>query len=378
MTTSENTLKVKDTSFSMYIIVAFSVFPILFFLLAVAFNYNYVLSIVTTLIIYLAFSIYYFRKLKREEEVYAITVIGNTLTILKHGTFKLNDVSKIETFTRVPFGDRSLRKYIKFSFSNSEDIIFDASNFDMDYIELKDNLIAIKSNYISADSIKDNYCFLKKYNLRLTMKLLLPLLFLFSLYSCQPRPSSQTTEQLELILLGIPQNFDTASVFKFGAQKYFKFNSSDTLLVKTCSYLNEHTGEPKLPVVCNYYNTSLTPEQKENFAFLINYVKPLPTGELIKNKPAESNCDLFGGWVLIYTNTVKVKKYFLFDCNALPKQIHELCTELNTTEEDKIYTPFNNISVNTDSIVASAYKLLEKDFLENAPKSVIKFNTSEN
>lgn len=156
MTTSETTLKVKDTSFSMYIIVAFSVFPILFFLLAVAFNYNYVLSFVTTLIIYLAFSIYYFRKLKREEEVYAITITGNLLTIHKHGTFNISDVSKIETFTRVPFGDRSLRKYIKFSFSNSEDIILDASNFDIEYTELRNKLIGIKSKCIISDSIQNN------------------------------------------------------------------------------------------------------------------------------------------------------------------------------------------------------------------------------
>jgi hypothetical protein len=145
MNTTATILKVKDTSFTMSIIVAFCLFPIIFFLLAFAFNNNYVFSFVSTLIIYSVFSIYFFRKLKREEEVYAITVTGNQLTIHKHGTFNLNNVSKIETYTRVPIGSRSLRKYIKFSFSNSEEVIVDASNFDMDYTELRDTIYAIKA-----------------------------------------------------------------------------------------------------------------------------------------------------------------------------------------------------------------------------------------
>lgn len=206
------------------------------------------------------------------------------------------------------------------------------------------------------------------------MKLLLSLLFLFSISSCQPKLSIQNSEQLELILLGIPQNFDTATVFRFGAHKYFCFNGSDTLLVKTCSYLNENTGEPKLPVVCNYYNTSITTKQKENLAFLLNYIKPLTTGELIKHKPAESNCDLFGGWVLIYTNTENVKKYFLFDCNGLPTKIHELCTYLNSiVVAEKMYNRLENTTVNTDSIVATTQQILKKEFLKNKPKSSIKF-----
>ena len=147
MDNSLNILKVKDTSFIITLIVAFCIFPIIYFLLVSAFNDNYILSIVITFLIYSVYGVFFVRRLKRDEEVYALTATDNSVTIRKHGTFHFDEISTIETFREIPFGRRSPHKYIKFVFSNIDDIILDASNYDIDYNDLKNTLLTIKTKH---------------------------------------------------------------------------------------------------------------------------------------------------------------------------------------------------------------------------------------
>lgn len=145
MDKSLNSLKVKDTSFLVTLIVAFCIFPIIFFLLASALNDNYILSIVITFLIYSVYGIFFVRRLKRDEEVYVLTATDDKISLRKHGTFHWDEISAIETFCEIPFGRRSPHKYIKFVFSSTDDIILDASNYDIDYNELKNKLLTIKT-----------------------------------------------------------------------------------------------------------------------------------------------------------------------------------------------------------------------------------------
>ncbi len=145
MKKSENILTVKDTSFVMIIIVAFCIFPIIFFLLVTSLNDNFIISIVITFLIYSIFGIFFVNQLKRYDEVYVLTATADSVTIRKHGTFHLEDITLIETFSEIPLGRRSPRKYIRFVFSGADDIILDASNYDIDYNELKKKLLAIKN-----------------------------------------------------------------------------------------------------------------------------------------------------------------------------------------------------------------------------------------
>jgi hypothetical protein len=215
------------------------------------------------------------------------------------------------------------------------------------------------------------------------MKFKFIILLLIILSACRQKNSEKTSEQIELILLGFFENIDTTEesklrvdLSKFGSQKYFKYDGSDSLLVKSCTYLDEITGEPNLPVECKYYKKAITPEVKSKFDFFIKFVRPLTNGELIRPRPKEYYCDLFGGWIVIYTGKDNIKRHFVFDCYGLPDSIHHLCNNLNFygTDTAKSIRPIET-SINTDSIVQSSYKILESDFINRRPKNptTIKF-----
>ncbi|MCC6370462.1 MAG: hypothetical protein IT236_05590 [Bacteroidia bacterium] len=153
MDNSQNILKIKDTSFIMTLIVVFCIFPIVFFLLASALYDNYILSAVITVLIYSVYFTFFIRRLKRDEDVYALTASYETITLRKHGTFHWDEISIIETFSEIPFGRRSPHKYIKFVFSNANDIILDASNYDIDYEELKSKLLTLKTKQTKNISV---------------------------------------------------------------------------------------------------------------------------------------------------------------------------------------------------------------------------------
>ena len=170
-------------------------------------------------------------------------------------------------------------------------------------------------------------------------------------------------DKLELILLGIPELIDTTDLTKMGVQKYFYFDGKDSITVKSCTYLDDRTGEAIVPVKCNYYSLKLNQEQQANFTYFINYAKTLHSGELVKDRKDECFCDLFGGWMAIHTDKNGSKKYFLFDCCNLPDSIHNLCNGLHgaglDTNSISIKT---SIIINTDSIVSFSKKILAKEF----------------
>ena len=208
------------------------------------------------------------------------------------------------------------------------------------------------------------------------MKVIFPILVLFFWASCSQKEPKKTSEQLELILLGFRENIDTNDfsklendLSKFGSQKYFLYNGTDTLIVKSCSYLND-IGEPILPVTCSYYKKQISTSMKSQLDFFINYVKPLTNGELVKKRPVETYCDEFGGWIVIYTGKDNIKRHFVFDCYGLPDSIHHLCNNLNFYGPDiaKSNRPFETY-INTDSIVQSSYKILENDFIKRRPRN---------
>jgi hypothetical protein len=137
----------------MTLIVAFCIFPIIFFLLANTLNDNYILSMAITALIYLGYGIFFIRRLKRDEDVYVLTATGDSITLRKHGTFHLDEISAIETFCEIPFGRRSPHKYIKFVFSSTDDIILDASNYDIDYKELTGKLLTLKTKQTKNNNV---------------------------------------------------------------------------------------------------------------------------------------------------------------------------------------------------------------------------------
>lgn len=146
MGTIKPIIKVKDTRFIMIIIIGFCIFPIVFLLIANIFEQNYILAIILTLAIYTVFCVLYLKKLKRDEDNYAIIATEFSVTILKHGTLQWNEISSIEHYYKRAFGMGSPNKYIKFSFFNGDVIELDATSYDIEYKELTNQLNKIRTN----------------------------------------------------------------------------------------------------------------------------------------------------------------------------------------------------------------------------------------
>lgn len=154
MNETQTILKVKDTSLIMVLVIGFCIFPIVFFLLVNALSQNYLLAILTSLLVCIVVGILFFRRLKRDEEIYALSASAESITIRKHGTFQWDEISSIKTSCEVPIGRRSAHKYLEFNLTRGNTIILDASNYDIDYIELKNHLQNIKSNYMRKITTK--------------------------------------------------------------------------------------------------------------------------------------------------------------------------------------------------------------------------------
>lgn len=212
------------------------------------------------------------------------------------------------------------------------------------------------------------------------MRLQIIALIFLILVSCH-RENRQTIlkDKLELILLGVPELIDTSDLTKLGVQKYFYFDGKDSVTVKSCTYIDDKTGEVIIPVKCDYYSLKLNKNQQHNFDFFINYTTTLPSGELIKNKNENCYCDLFGGWIAIHTDKNGNKKHFLFDCCNLPDSIHDLCNGLRGAgiDSNSISTK-TGITINTDSIVFKSTKILAKEFKARREKyPAIKFESKK-
>lgn len=208
---------------------------------------------------------------------------------------------------------------------------------------------------------------------------ILGLIFLI-LISCQ-RENRETIpkDKLELILLGVPEILDTSDLTKLGIQKYFYFDGKDSVTVKSCTYIDDRTGEIIQPMKCSYYTLKLDKEQQSNFDFFIKYTRTLPPGELIKNRNNECYCDLFGGWIAIHTDKNGIKKHFLFDCCNLPDSIHDLCEGLHGVGLDSNSISIKTgITINTDSIVFGSTKILAKEFKTRREKyPAVKFESGK-
>lgn len=201
--------------------------------------------------------------------------------------------------------------------------------------------------------------------------------------SCGHVKEKDNYEHLELLVLGIAQNVDTIGfsdyvlnyISRAGAEKYFSYHFEDSIQLKLCKQ-RDNFGEIIYPFNCDYYLQPAGHEIKSKMRFFANYVENLKSGKLIPDRLEDYNCCVFGGWLAIYTNKLNERKYFIFDCYGLPDSIHALCIELNSHSKINTST-FKKVTnnINTDSIVQSSLKYLEKDLRELMPKHPQKFKS---
>ncbi len=192
---------------------------------------------------------------------------------------------------------------------------------------------------------------------------LLIALTILSSISCKgDNKKKLSKETMELVLVGFPEQLDVDNITKMGAQAYFCYEKTDTISIKSCSYLNDITGEPIVPVTCEYGKLRLKQEQKDQFDYFINLAKTTPSGELNTEPNKECYCDLFGLWLAIYTSEYNSKKYYIFDCCNIPDSVYSLCSQLHWLKVNgSLPNRLNNIFISTDSIVDVATGVLSNE-----------------
>jgi len=136
MENSKPKIKVKDIGFTMFIIYAFGIFPIVFLATLNVLDSNFLITSVVLITVFTVLGILYFRKLIRDENVFVIIADEESITILKYGTYKWNEILKMETYTKLPYGSRNNRMYIKFFLSNGLEIVLDATSYDIFHKDL--------------------------------------------------------------------------------------------------------------------------------------------------------------------------------------------------------------------------------------------------
>lgn len=143
MSSSDRILKIKNTLDIWSFIIAFCLFPIVFFATLNYCDGQILLTSFVTLFIYLLISLYFIWQLKRNQDVYAIEADSQSIRISGHGTFHWKEIATIGCFVARHY--RSFRKHLTFTFHDGRTITLNASNFDMDYIEIRNQLEALKS-----------------------------------------------------------------------------------------------------------------------------------------------------------------------------------------------------------------------------------------
>jgi len=207
------------------------------------------------------------------------------------------------------------------------------------------------------------------------------LLTLTTILSCNRANDKFVNTKIEIFKLGVPQYIDTADLSKIGALIYVLYEQdNDSAFFKTCMMkeLVENGIYPSDSLTAKYFYKTLQDNEKIQFKYFIDYLKPLKDGRLpnTHRDPETIGCNLLGTWIAILTDSLGKRHYFNFPIYNLPKEIEDLCRNIYITA----YPDTNRLSINyqyinTDSIVASTLQLKSMDSIELAPriKSRIKF-----
>lgn len=145
MTIENKLIKVKDTKAIGRAIIFTCLFPLIFIFISINLDLSYLLTALISLTLFGAVFILLVRYLNSNENVYAIIADTNSISIKNTRTVSWSDIDKIETFSQKPIGHRISKKYLKLILKNGEQVVLDASNYDIWYEDLKNELILLKN-----------------------------------------------------------------------------------------------------------------------------------------------------------------------------------------------------------------------------------------
>lgn len=145
----EQTIKIKDTGYVGKLMFAVCTFPIFFMLLLHGLKLGYLLTFIIIGSVYVIAFIYFIKFLKKNENKFEIVANNESITFEDNTFYKWNEIIKIETYAEKLPGHGRTKMFIKFSFENGQKKVLDASNYDIHYEDLKNQL-----NHLKAKSIE--------------------------------------------------------------------------------------------------------------------------------------------------------------------------------------------------------------------------------
>jgi hypothetical protein len=198
------------------------------------------------------------------------------------------------------------------------------------------------------------------------------LITILTILSCKT-PKKNRNNSLELFKIGVPEKVDFSNFKKIGADHYFHFDQfNDTVLIKYYKVLDDKTGEVAYPIKTQYFYKKLSSIDEKNLNYTFNFLlnlktQSIPTSNLV-------NCDTFGLWIGVLTDSINKKHYYIFSCENLPTQLLNLCESmLIKTYESKGNQNYPGIGiVNTDSLTTYYIENhLKNDIKQFLPKPIV-------
>lgn len=83
--------------------------------------------------------------LKKNENVYELIADHSSITLKNSKKIPWTDIDKIEAFSENPMLSRMRKRYLRLVLKNGERIILDASDYDIWYEDLKNDLMLLKT-----------------------------------------------------------------------------------------------------------------------------------------------------------------------------------------------------------------------------------------
>ena len=208
----------------------------------------------------------------------------------------------------------------------------------------------------------------------MTRNILIVLLTLLTIISCDKRDNKNCVKKIEIIRLGAPQYLDTNDFNKIGCIIYSSYKlGQDSIFIKTCMdpklvYEGEY---PLDSLTAKYFNYHLSDTLKQYLEFFSNYLDTINDGRLPGNyrDPEMIGCNLLGTWLTILTDKNGNRHYYNFAIHNLPKPIELLCNniyELGLPDSTRISAVIQII--NTDSLAKNILELSTMKDIELAPK----------
>jgi len=136
-------IKVKDNGNLSYIIIPFSLFPLVFIGIAALFNLNYLLAFFIMIFLYIVYMILLLKVLKKQEDIYAILADEESITLKDLGTFKWNEVDKLESIDDNPLFTKHPQYYLNIILKSGKNLKINVTNYDYNFRELRNILLSL-------------------------------------------------------------------------------------------------------------------------------------------------------------------------------------------------------------------------------------------